>query len=323
MIHAYAAQKPKDTLSPFDYEEKIGDHDVLVSVDVCGICHSDVHLLDGDWGDVFPLVPGHEVVGKVEKIGSAVSKVSIGDRVGIGWNCDCCHDCEYCDAHKETFCKKSVATCMGHFGGFADKIVANEEWTIKLPEGLDSAATAPLFCGGITVFSPLLKHAKPGKHVAVVGIGGLGHLGLQFAKALGCKVTAISHTPEKEADAKSFGADNFVTSPEADMYDIIINTTHANLDYDTYMGALRAEGVLIQVGVPSEQLKVAAISFIDGNKSIEGNGTGTPDGIRQMLELCAKHDIKAQIQEMPMSQVNEAIALTRENKARYRVVLRN
>lgn len=324
MIKAYAAQEAKAKLEPFEYEEVVGENDVLVSVEVCGVCHSDIHLADGEWGEVFPLVPGHEVVGTVKQFGESVEGFEVGQRVGVGWQCDSCNDCEYCREEKETFCTKNKPTCMGHHGGFADELVANKRFVIPVPDVLDSATAAPLMCGGVTVYTPIDQYAKAGDHVAVVGIGGLGHLALQIAKAKGCKVTAISTSADKEEMARQFGADEFVLEPAVDSYDLILNTAHVVLPMDDYIKALRGDGTFVQLGVPTGPFCIEDITAtFDGNKRIAGSGVGHPHKIKELLELAAEHNIAAEVQVMEMSEVNEAVDITRQNQARFRVVLKN
>lgn len=324
MINAHATKTAKAPLEPFTYEESVGPHDVLVSVEVCGVCHSDIHLADGDWGDVFPLVPGHEVVGTVKQTGDQVRNLSVGQRVGIGWQCDSCNECQYCADELETFCCKNQPTCMGHYGGFADEVVANERFVIPVPDVLDSTTTAPLLCAGITVYTPIDQYTKPGDRVAVVGIGGLGHLALQIAKAKGCHVTAISTSDDKEAMARQFGADEFVSEPATDSYDLILNTAHTVLPMTDYIAALRGNGTFVQLGVPTEPFCIEDVSdLFQGNKRIAGSGVGHPHKIKELLELAAEHNIAAEVEVMDMSKVNEAMDVTRKNKARFRVVLKN
>ena len=321
-IQAYAAEKAKGRLEPFTYDAEIGEHDVLVRVQFCGICHSDVHLADGDWGEVYPLVPGHEVVGEVVDLGMGVRRLRRGARVGVGWQCDSCGDCEWCKAHEEVLCATHKATCMGHHGGFADHVVANERFAIPLPAGLDGAAAAPLMCGGATVYTPLREWSREGSRVAVVGIGGLGHLALQFASKMGRHVTAISTRADKEAEARSFGAHEFlVGTPEPGRYDAILNTAHATMDMDAYVAALRPKGAFVQLGVGSEPLAINAFGLIPTYKKVAGSAIGHPGVIREMLDFAAKHGVAAKVQVLPMSAVNEALELTRKNRARYRVVL--
>ncbi len=322
-IHAYAAQEAKGRLEPFTFDAEVGDHDVVVKVEYCGICHSDVHLADGDWGPVFPLVPGHEVVGEIVDAGRKVSLVGRGMRVGVGWQCDSCGDCEWCDAHEEVLCPAHKATCMGHHGGYADYVVANERFAVPIPHGLDGASVAPLLCGGATVYTPLREYAGAGSRVAVVGIGGLGHMALQLASRMGCRVTAISTSAGKEAEARALGAHDFVVGkPAAGSYDVILNTALAAMDMDAYLGALRPKGVFVQLGAAAEPLAIGAMGLIPGNKRVAGSAIGHPGVIREMLGLAARHGVAAKVQVMPMSQVNEALDVTRRNTARYRVVLK-
>ena len=321
-IQGYAAQEAKGRLEPFAYDADLGDHDVLVKVRYCGICHSDVHLADGDWGPVYPLVPGHEVVGEVVDLGGKVTLLRKGMRVGVGWQCDSCCGCEWCHSHEEVLCATHKATCMGHHGGFADHVVANERFALPIPSGLDGASAAPLLCGGATVYTPLREYAREGSRVAVVGIGGLGHLALQFASKMGCRVAAISTTASKEAEARAFGTHEFlVGAPAPGSYDVIVNTVHAALDMDAYVAALRPKGVFVQVGAAGEPMAISAMGLIPGYKKVAGSAIGHPGVIREMLDFAAKHGVAAKVQVLPLSSVNEALELTRKNKARYRVVL--
>jgi uncharacterized zinc-type alcohol dehydrogenase-like protein len=321
-IQAYAAHEAKGQLDPFTYDAEVGEHDVVVKVQYCGICHSDVHLADGDWGPVFPLVPGHEVVGEVVDLGGKVTLLRKGMRVGVGWQCDSCGGCEWCNSHEEVLCATHKATCMGHHGGFADHVVANERFALPIPSGLDGASAAPLLCGGATVYTPLREYAREGSRVAVVGIGGLGHLALQFASKMGCRVAAISTSEDKEAEAKAFGAHEFlVGAPAPGSYDVIVNTVHAALDMDAYVAALRPKGIFVQVGASGEPMAISAMGLIPGYKKVAGSAIGHPGVIREMLDFAAKSGVAAKVQVLPLSSVNDALELTRKNKARYRVVL--
>ena len=236
-FNAYAAMKAKVRLEPFKYEPKpLADDEVEIAISHCGICHSDVHLVDGEWGDWFPLVPGHEIVGTVVT-GKAFEP---GERVGVGWQRSSCGECEYCRAGEEVLCDKHEATCQGNFGGFADRIRVNERFAFTIPDELPSETAAPLLCGGVTVYTPLRKFAGQGSRVGVIGIGGLGHLALQFARALGCEVTALSRVADKEADARRFGADHFFTGgPAKGSLDLVLNTAHAAPGMEAYLAALR------------------------------------------------------------------------------------
>jgi uncharacterized zinc-type alcohol dehydrogenase-like protein len=321
LFNAYAAKKAKARLAPFQYEPgPLGSDEVEIAISHCGICHSDVHLVDGEWGDWFPLVPGHEIVGTV----TAGKAFSPGERVGVGWQRDSCSECEYCQAGEEVLCPKHEATCQGHFGGFADRIRVNERFAFKIPEELPSESAAPLLCGGITVYTPLRNFANRGSRVGVIGIGGLGHLGLQFAKALRCEVTAFSRVADKEADARQFGADHFTTGePEKGSLDLILNTAHAAPDMDLYLGALRPKGVFCQLGAAPSPLAVAAMPLIGGSRTVTGSAIGSPAKIREMLALAAERGITARTVVLSMRDANKALDRTRRNQARYRMVLAN
>jgi uncharacterized zinc-type alcohol dehydrogenase-like protein len=324
MIKALASKQANEKLEPFEYEGIIASTDVLVKVECCGICHSDIHLVDGDWGDVYPLVPGHEIVGTIKELGIDVTSLKIGQRVGIGWQCNSCGTCEFCVNGKETFCKANQPTCMGHHGGFADEVLANYRFVIPIPDTLESVAVAPLLCGGATVYTPIDQYAQAGDSVAVVGIGGLGHLAIQIAKAKGCVVTAISTSADKEEISKEFGATEFLTEPKEASYDLIINTAHVILPMHQYLKALRPNGTFVQVGIAPSPMVIDDITdLVDGNKKIAGSAIAHPGKINELLQLAAKHGIAAKVQIMPMHKVNEALDVTRQNKARFRMVLKN
>lgn len=317
-IQAFAAMEAKGVLAPFEYEAEPGPDEVLVRVTHCGICHSDVHLADGDWGEFFPLVPGHEVVGEVEK-GNGFAP---GTRVGIGWQCGSCGKCEWCETGKEVVCPEHLATCMGHHGGFASHVIAQRRFVFPLPESLESTSAAPLFCGGATVFTPLKEYARPALRVAVIGIGGLGHLAIQFAGKMGCEVTAASSRRDKEDEARSYGASHFlVGKPSPRSFDLVLNTSTANMDMEVWLEALRPEGVFSQLGAAPEPLGVAAFPLILGYRSVTGSGVAHPAVLQEMLEFSAEHGVRAQVDVMPMDQCNEAMEITRSGLARYRIVL--
>jgi alcohol/geraniol dehydrogenase (NADP+) len=320
-FNAYAAKHAKARLEPFRYEPKpLADDEVEIAISHCGICHSDVHLVDGEWGDWFPLVPGHEIVGTVV----ASRAFAPGDRVGVGWQRNSCGECEYCRAGDEVLCSKNEATCQGNFGGFADRIRVNERFAFKIPKELPSETAAPLLCGGVTVYTPLRKFADQGSRVGVIGIGGLGHLALQFARAVGCEVTAFSRAADKEPEARRFGADHFATGdPAKGSLDLILNTAHAAPDMDAYLGALRPKGVFCQLGAVPTPLVVPAMPLITGSRSVTGSAIGSPAVIREMLALAAQKGIAATTEVAPMRQANEALDRTRRNLARYRMVLAN
>jgi alcohol/geraniol dehydrogenase (NADP+) len=318
-VNGYAANRAGARLRPVSFEpEPLAPEDVEVAVSHCGICHSDVHLVDGDWGDVFPLVPGHEIIGSV--VGGAGH--APGTRVGIGWQRSSCGECEHCRGGEEELCHANQATCVRHFGGFAERVRVNRRFAIPIPDALPSAAAAPLLCGGITVYSPLRRFARPGARVGVLGIGGLGHLGVQLARALGCEVWAFSRRTEKEADARRLGASHFSTEPPPrGTLDLVLNTAHGVPHLDEFLAALRPKGVFCQLGASAEPLAVASERLIGRRLTICGSAIGSPGAIAEMLALAAAQGVAAITETMPMAQVNEGLARTRGNRAHYRVVL--
>lgn len=320
-FHALAATAARARLAPFEYEPgPLADAEVEIEISHCGICHSDVHLVDGDWGEVFPLVPGHEIVGVVV----AGDRIPVGTRVGVGWQRGSCGTCEYCLAGEEAVCAASQATCVRHFGGFADRIRVDHRFAIPLPSSLESASAAPLLCGGITVWSPLARFAGAGARVGVVGIGGLGHLALQFARALGCDVTAFSGSTDKERAAIEFGAHRFSTgAPAPRSFDLVINTAPAAPDLQAFLAGLRPKGAFCQVGAAADPLVVPAHALIDGDRVVAGSAIGSPRALRAMLDFAARHAIRAQVETVPMADANAALDRTRGNRARFRMVLAN
>ncbi len=334
-IDCYAVMAEKQPLEKFQYEAKeLGDFDVEVSITHCGICYSDVHMIDNDLGmSVYPFVPGHEIVGNISNLGNKVKALNKGDRVGIGWQAKSCNTCEWCLSGEENLCPEvfQSGTWGNPHGGFAESIIVDSRFAFLIPEKLESENVGPLMCGGITVYAPLVTYkVKPSMKVGVIGIGGLGHLALQFARAFGCEVTAFSSSPAKEEEARSFGANNFVNSKDTDQLqkiarslDMILCTIHGNLDWNTYLTLLRPNGKLCFVGVPSDIISIHAPSLIFGQLSVCGSIIGGRPTIREMLEFAARHDIKAKTDVMPMSDVNHAIAKLKDNKARYRMVLKN
>lgn len=332
MIHAYATNEPKGKLEKFEFDPgELSATEVEVKVAYCGICHSDLSLINNDWGNsTFPLVPGHEVVGTVTQVGRQVKHLKAGQKVGIGWFSGSCMTCPNCMGGDHNLCPDSEQTIVGRHGGFADTIRAHAEWVFPLPDALDFAKAGPLFCGGITVFNPfVINNIKPTDRVGVIGIGGLGHLALQFAKAWGCEVTAFSSTPDKETEAKQLGAHHFVASKDpkeiekiAASLDMILVTINVPLDWEPYIAALRAKGKLHFVGAVPE-VKSSVFPLLMGQKSIGASPLGSPVTVGKMLEFCARHSIEPMTEEFPMSQVNGALDHLREGKARYRVVLKN
>jgi uncharacterized zinc-type alcohol dehydrogenase-like protein len=291
-------------------------------------------MIDNDLAmAVYPFVPGHEIVGIISGFGSKVTTLRKGDRVGIGWQGKSCNTCEWCMKGEENLCPEvfQSGTWGNPHGGFAESIIIDSRFAFLIPENLASEDVGPLMCGGITVYAPFINYnVKPSMKIGVIGIGGLGHLALQFARAFGCEVTAFSSSPAKEKEARSFGAHHFVNSKDTDQIlkiarslDMILCTIHGDLDWNTYLTALRPNGKLCFVGVPSDVISIQPPSLIFGQLSVCGSLIGGRSAIREMLEFAARHDIKAQTEIMPMSDVNLAIAKLKDNKARYRMVLKN
>jgi uncharacterized zinc-type alcohol dehydrogenase-like protein len=329
-FHAYAAHAKKGALVPFVYEPSpLGPHDVEIRISHCGICHSDVHLVDGDWGvGTYPMVPGHEIVGAVAALGPEVGHLQAGQRVGVGWQRGACLACELCGAGEENLCPQNEATCVDHYGGFADRIRVDGRFAFPVPEALASESAAPLLCGGATVYSPLRRWARPSMRVGVVGIGGLGHLAVQFARAMGCEVTAISSSPDKEPEARSFGAHRFLVTSEpkalrsaAGTLDFVLSTVFVRQDWMDLLRALRPNGVLCFVGAPAEPLRLPVGAILDGQKTVTASAIGSRPGIREMLAFAARHGVVAKTQVRPLAEADAALGETRKGRARYRIVL--
>jgi alcohol/geraniol dehydrogenase (NADP+) len=332
-IQGLAAHAAGAELLPFRYDPgELGPAEVEIAVTHCGICHSDIHLISNDWGiSQYPFIPGHEVIGKVSAVGSAVRSVKAGDRVGLGWQSNSCGECDWCMRGMENLCPKSEATCVHRNGGYADRVRANSRFVIPIPEALDSESAAPLLCGGITVYNPLRTNGvNPASRVGVVGIGGLGHLAIQFARVFGAEVSAFSTSTGKEEEARSLGAQHFINTREskamkeaAGSFDFILSTINADQDWGVYINALRPTGTLCFVGVPPSPIAVHAFPLVAGMRSISGNPTGSPYQLKEMLDVAARHGVKAQTERFAMTKANEAIEKVKKNKVRYRAVLAN
>ena len=332
-IHGLAAHAAGAQLLPYKYAvSEIASTDVEVSISHCGVCHSDVHLIDNDWGiSKYPFIPGHEIVGTVTAVGSDVRDRKVGERVGIGWQANSCGICEWCRQGDEHLCPKGQPTCVGRHGGYADSVRVNSRFAIPVPESLDSENVAPLLCGGITVYSPLRNHlARPASRVGVVGIGGLGHMGLQFARAFGCEVTAFSTSKDKEAEARTLGAQHFVNTRDtaalkkvAGSLDLILSTVSADQDFQAFVNILRPKGILVLLGASPSNLQIAPFSLLSGQKSIAGSPTGSPRDLHEMLDVAARHNVKAITERFAMKDANNAIAKVKKNQIRYRAVLAN
>lgn len=325
-IHAYAALSPKEKLQPFTYSAPpLGPFDILIKVTHCGLCHSDVHLIDDDWKrSKYPLVPGHEIIGTVVKKGDAAS-LQVGERVGVSWIHSACMNCPVCLQGDTNICPQRTTTCNGRYGGFADHTIADSRFAYPIPEGLDSPHAAPLLCAGATVYAPLRRHGiQAPDSVAIIGIGGLGHLGLQFAAAFGCEVTAISHSTAKEAEAKSFGAGRFLTldkRPAPAQFDFILSTVSADLDWNQIATLLKPKGTLCFVGRPHNPAPLELGNLVSSQANICGSATASRALMHEMLSFAARKKIKPKIEKTPLKKVNEAIERLKANAARYRIVL--
>jgi uncharacterized zinc-type alcohol dehydrogenase-like protein len=320
-------------LLPYKFDAgELKPNEVAIRISHCGVCHSDVHLIDNDWGfSKYPFIPGHEIVGRVIAAGSDVRDRVIGERVGVGWQADSCGICEWCRQGDEHLCAKSQPTCVGRNGGYADMVRVNSRFAIPVPEVLESENVAPLLCGGITVYSPLRNHGvRPSSRVGVIGIGGLGHMGLQFAHAFGAEVTAFSTSKDKEAEAKTLGAHHFVNTRDtaalkkvAGSFDFLLCTVSADQDWQGYVNALRPKGTLCVVGASPSAMQILPFSLISGQKAVSGSPTGSPRDLHEMLDVAARHGVKAITERFAMSAANEAVARVKKNQVRYRAVLAN
>lgn len=324
-IAAQAALAPKSPLQPFSYEADVGPREVLVRVTHCGICHSDLHLIDDDWGSsAYPLVPGHEVVGIVERCGAEVRELRLGQRVGVGWQCGACFACEQCEAGHENACAKLRATCKGHFGGFAEHVVVDARFAFSLPDALPSAEAAPLMCAGATVYSALRRgQTGPGMRLGVLGLGGLGHLAVLFGRALGAEVAVLSSSASKADDARALGASRFVTEP-AELrrsLDLLLVTVPVDLTWRHYLATLRPFGRMAFVGAPPGPLAIDIGTMIDRQIGVFGSMIGSRATITAMLHLAADKGIRAWVERMPMADAQQALERVREGKARHRIVL--
>ncbi len=310
---------------------ELGAEEVEIIVEHCGMCHSDLSMINNDWGlSNYPLIAGHEAVGHISAIGTAVKGLNVGQRVGVGWNSGSCMHCHQCITGQHNLCSQLLPTIAGgHYGGFADKMRAHWVWVIPLPEQLDISSAGPLLCAGVTVFAPLMNfNIKPTDHIGVVGIGGLGHLALKFAHAWGCEVTAFTTSASKIEEAKGFGAHRVISSYDSasvlqatNSLDLLLITINKPVDWTTLLKTLKPNGRMHLVGVVPEPIPIPAIELIFGQKSVSGSPTGSPSALATMLEFAARHHIEPQVEHFPMHQVNEALAYLEAGKARYRVVL--
>lgn len=337
---AYGAESATSGLKPVTIERREpGSHDVVIDIAYCGVCHSDLHAVRDDWGGTrFPIVPGHEIVGTVTAVGSAVKRWSVGQTVGVGCMVNSCKTCESCLEHEEQFCESGMTATYNSIdkhgdgsvtkGGYATNIVVNEDFVLRIPEGMPLDRTAPLLCAGITTYSPLHRYGvKAGTKVGIVGLGGLGHMGVKIAKAMGAHVTMISHSASKQADAERLGADDFLFSKEEDAFkknakrfDFILDTVSAVHDYNAYLGMLNRGGTMVLVGLP-EPSPISAGSLIHRRRQLAGSLIGGIKETQEMLDFCAKHNVLSDIELIPIDQINTAYERMLKSDVRYRFVI--
>ncbi len=327
MIHAYAAFGPNQDLKPFDYEEReLKPSELLIKVSHCGLCRTDLYMIENAWKrSTYPLVPGHEIVGTVVKKGNKATQ-EIGSRVGVGWIHSSCEKCPECMHGEPNICQKKAAIySQGKYGGFGEFVIADTSFTFPIPDGLESKHAAPLLCAGATVYTPLIKHRVWEKEaIGIIGIGGLGHLAVQFAKALGANVSALSHSPTKEKEARELGASRFYTfknPPKPQSFEFLLCTVDAALDWDLLLTLLKPNGVLCFVSRPPGGISFHPKNLVSTQRVICGSNNATPVGINEMLKLAAKEKVFPWVEEMPMSEINLAIQKLRNNQVRYRIVL--
>lgn len=339
-VRGLAALNNGAALTPFTFTRRdLRDHDVAIDIKFAGICHSDIHQVKEEWGAArFPMVPGHEIAGVVSAIGSSVTKFKVGDLIGVGVFIDSCRDCTSCNQGLEQYCENGMTPTYNGverdgvtptMGGYCDGYVIDENYAVKIPSNLDLAAVAPLLCAGITLYSPL-KHWKagPGKKVAVMGLGGLGHMGVKFAHALGAEVTVLSHSPSKEADARNLGADHFIVTSDASQmqsvkrnFDLILDTVSAEHNINDYLSLLSTDGTLVVIGLPGVPFSVHANSLLTGRRSMAGSMIGGISQMQEMLDFCGAKEIVSEIELISADYVNEAYERTIASDVRFRFVI--
>jgi uncharacterized zinc-type alcohol dehydrogenase-like protein len=339
LVNAYAAPSATEPLVPTTIQRRdVGPNDVLIEIKYAGVCHSDIHTVRGDWGPItYPQVVGHEIAGIVAEVGSEVTLHQVGDRVGVGCMVNSCRKCENCDAGMEQYCLNgNIQTYNGvdvdgtiTQGGYSTHVVVVEDFVLKVPGSIPFEAVAPLLCAGITTYSPLAHwHAGPGKKVAVVGMGGLGHMAVKIAHAMGAEVTVLSQSLRKRDDGLEFGADNYYATSDADTFaqlantfDLIVNTVSAPLDLDAYLRLLRLDGTLVNVGAPPEPLPLQVFTLFGNRRSFAGSGIGSIGETQEMLDFCAEHGIAPETELIAADYINEAYERVLKSDVRYRFVI--
>ena len=336
----YAALSAKTNLVPFEFERReLRSHDVGFAIEYAGICHSDIHQVREEWGPaIFPMVPGHEIVGTVTSVGSSVSKFRVGDRIGVGVFIDSCRKCSNCIKGLQQYCLEGMTgTYNGYerntqeiaFGGYSNNFVIDENYAVTIPANLSMSGVAPLLCAGITLYSPI-RHWRVGPHskVGIMGLGGLGHMGVKFAAALGAEVTVFSHSSNKEADARSMGASDFIVTkgdewhkPLRKKFDLILNTVSADIDLDPYLSTLATDGTLVIIGLPGKPYAINAGSMLDGRRSIAGSMIGGMPELQEMLNFCGEKNILSDVEVIDANYINQAYERTVASDVKYRFVI--
>lgn len=338
-VNAYAATSATEPLIPTTIERReFGPHDVLIDIKYCGICHSDIHHARGEWGEAqYPVVPGHEIAGIVAEVGTEVTRFAVGDRVGVGCMVDSCGECASCRKGEEQYCLKGSTLTYGSIdpdgrlthGGYSTHIVVTENFVVRIPEGIGLDVAAPLLCAGITTYSPL-RHwgAGPGKSVAIVGLGGLGHMAVKLAHAMGAEVTVLSQSLKKREDGLRLGADHYYATGDPDAFellagsfDLIVNTVSAKINLDAYLSLLAVDGTMVNVGAPAEPMSINVFPLLLGRRSFAGSAIGGIRETQEMLDFCAEHHLGADIEVIPASQINEAWERVLASDVRYRFVI--
>ncbi|MFE5699553.1 NAD(P)-dependent alcohol dehydrogenase [Rhodococcus koreensis] len=338
-VNAYAAPAAGQPLAPTTIERRdVGPHDVLIEIQCAGICHSDIHTANGDWGpQPFPVVPGHEIVGTVTETGADVTRHQIGDRVGVGCLVNSCGHCTHCQGGDEQYCENGMVPTYAGIdrdgtttqGGYSTHVVVDADYVLSVPQSLDPAAAAPLLCAGITTYAPLRRwKTGPGKKVAIVGLGGLGHMAVKIAHALGADVTVLSQTLKKQEDGLRLGADAYHATSDpttfeqlTGRFDLIINTVSAGIDPNAYLGLLAVDGTLVNVGAPAEPLNLNVMSLISGRRNFAGSMIGGIALTQEMLDFCATHNIGSDIEVIPADKINQAYERVLASDVRYRFVI--
>ncbi|MCG2611903.1 NAD(P)-dependent alcohol dehydrogenase [Flavobacterium sp. SM15] len=332
-VNAFAVNQPKGSFEKFTYElPDLGNEQLDIKVTYCGVCHSDLSMVNNEWGMTqYPIVPGHEVVGEIVALGSEVKHLKVGDKVGLGWYSESCMHCHECMDGSHHLCSNSEQTIVGRHGGFANYVRAHWSWAIPLPKDIDMAKAGPLLCGGITVFNPIIiSGVRPTDKVGVIGIGGLGHMAIKFLKHWGCEVIAFSSNANKKDEILAMGASKVIDSKNpAELQSIkgqlnfILNTANATLDWNSYLVALAPKGKFHNVGAVLEPMAIPAFTLLSGQKSVGGSPLGSPALTQTMLDFCVRHNIYPTVEEFPMEKVNEAFKHLESGKARFRIVLKN